>query len=270
MWEILRQSLVINPETDDFTGISDLDLLFIDGVWHLYATTRTSPGITVLTLDADTLTPVQTDRQNLTQNVTFPATGSEIIPSGNSYAIISTGRNDVALPAFAITADGEIGSSLPAVTDPFQANLLAIRSFEMSGGDYLLASAFSDGAVRLYRNSPDSGLILQDTASLSADPHTLAIAHVGGTPFALAVAENGIGNVHGQETGRWLNNCAENSAYRSDDYSVPCSVSGACAVCRNSPPFTPLSQITSSWIAVSQGETNSTRTPPPCVCGFRP
>ena len=190
MWDILRQSLVTSPETDELTGISDLDLLFIDGDWHLYATTRTSPGITVLNLDASTYEPVKTDRLNHSQGVTFPATGSEIISIGDVGAIVSTGRNDVTLPAFEITATGEIGDALPSVTNPFQTNILALHSFELTGNQYLVMSAFSDSAVRIYKQNQGSELSLVDSVMLGADVHTLAIATVGDERYALAAREN--------------------------------------------------------------------------------
>ena len=47
-----------------------------------------------------------------------------------------------------------------------------------------------------------------------------------------------IGNADRQETGRWLNNRAENSHLPFPTARTrPCNGSGACEVCRNSPPF---------------------------------
>jgi putative transposase len=55
-----------------------------------------------------------------------------------------------------------------------------------------------------------------------------------------------IGIAGRQQWGRWVNNRAENSHSRSDDKRVPWPNSGTSGPCRNSPPFTPRSTITST------------------------
>jgi len=70
---------------------------------------------------------------------------------------------------------------------------------------------------------------------------------------------NELGADDRQETGRWLNNRAENSPCHSDDESGRCSGSGACEVCRNSPQ----SQITSTKNAASPADPSSRPTAPP-------
>jgi len=54
-----------------------------------------------------------------------------------------------------------------------------------------------------------------------------------------------------QETGRWLNNRAENSHQPFDERSGRCSGSGKCEVCRNLPPFTLPSLTTSIRIVAT-------------------
>ena len=71
-----------------------------------------------------------------------------------------------------------------------------------------------------------------------------------------------IGAADRQETGRWLNNRAENSHPRFDDGSGPCSAFGACEVCRNSPPFIPQCTITSTRNATSTQDRISSSTGP--------
>ena len=58
-----------------------------------------------------------------------------------------------------------------------------------------------------------------------------------------ALKELGVADI--QETGRWLNNRAENLHLLFDEESGRCFASGACEVCRNSPPFTPQYTISS-------------------------
>ena len=72
-----------------------------------------------------------------------------------------------------------------------------------------------------------------------------------------------IGASDRQETGRWLNNRGRTRTCRSDYKSERCCGSGACEVCRNSPPSTPPSPITSTSTAASHPERSSSRTVPP-------
>ncbi len=55
-----------------------------------------------------------------------------------------------------------------------------------------------------------------------------------------------MGALEKQRTGRWLNNRVENSHLLSDGVNAPCNVSGACEVCRNSPPSIPPYTTTST------------------------
>ena len=64
-----------------------------------------------------------------------------------------------------------------------------------------------------------------------------------------------IGAADRQETGRWLNNGRRIRTCHSDDGNGRCSGSGACEVCRNSPPSTPPSPTTSTRNAASPAET---------------
>ena len=67
--------------------------------------------------------------------------------------------------------------------------------------------------------------------------------------YGAALKEFGVADR--QETDRWLNNRAENSHLPSDDENRRCSGSGGCEVCRSLPPFTRLSQTTSTTSAAS-------------------
>ena len=93
MWAIVRQSLVTNPEADDLTGISDLDLVPFEGNLFLYAQTRTSQGITVFAIDLVTGGLTQIDRETIPMESGFPATGAEIVTIGGETIIVPIGRN---------------------------------------------------------------------------------------------------------------------------------------------------------------------------------
>ena len=74
---------------------------------------------------------------------------------------------------------------------------------------------------------------------------------------------NDLGMPDDRETGRWLNNRAENSHLPSDDGNAPYSAFAGCGPCRSSPLSTPQFITTSTRSAGFQAETISEPTAPP-------
>lgn len=192
MWDILRQSLVTTPETDDLTGIADLDLVNVDGVWLLYALTRTSPGITVFQLDNSTGHAVQTDRQMLPANGGFPSTGLEILALDTSLIAAPVARSATPLNSYLLGNDGQLDTTTPILANVVQSNVLAAASFGHAGTEYLAASQFSGGAIDLFTYSQAEELTFSTSASVGGgDPVSLAIASVGARTYILTAVDGG-------------------------------------------------------------------------------
>ena len=191
MWDILRQSLALSPDTDDLSGIADLDLLQIEGAIFLVATTRSSPGLTLLQIDPSLFTLSVTDRILLPTEGVFPPTSSELLWLSGTPVILPNGRNDTALPMIEASASGEFQYAQTPFATLFNSNPLAVEQFSYSNDTFILASQFDAKALALYREDPATSFELLDTVQLAEDVAEIAIANVGGRTYALAAFDAG-------------------------------------------------------------------------------
>ena len=123
----------------------------------------------------------------------------------------------------------------------------SVRALMVVEGD---PSSDADPSLR-----PGFPIVKINAFILQGPPQTLDENVVDAAPFGAEAR---------QEIGLWLNNRAENSdPPPPNDGNGRCSVSGACEVCRNSPPSMPRCATISTRSAASLHERLSSFTAPP-------
>lgn len=105
--------------------------------------------------------------------------------------IVPNSRDDQSFSTYDFGSDGSLATSDPFFTNPFDANIIAAESYQSGETEFLIASAYSDAGISLYRNDQIAGLVLTDRAELDEDVYTLATAVVGSQRFALAAFDDG-------------------------------------------------------------------------------
>ena len=192
MWDLFRQSVIGNADTLNLTGISDLDLLFVDGVWQLVVATRAEPGLTLLTIDPLAGTPTQTDRTTIPTFASFPPTGAEVVQFGEETVIFSTGRGQTPFETHQILPTDEIARISTGIGDMLQSGLLAAATVSVQGEDYFVTSQFSLGGLQLFAEDTDQQIATVDTKVLpDGDAVFLATATVGARGFVISSSQMG-------------------------------------------------------------------------------
>ena len=192
MWDLLRQSVVGDAETLDLTGISDLDLLFVDGAWHLIVTTRAEPGLTLLAIDPLTGMPSQTDRTTVPTFASFPPNGAEVVHFGGETVVFSTGRALTPFETHGILPTDEIARISGGFGDVLQSSLRAADTLVVQGQEYFVTSQFSLGGLQLFGKDAEQQVTRTDAEVLpDGDAVFLASATVGARGFVISSSQMG-------------------------------------------------------------------------------
>ncbi|MDW4498125.1 calcium-binding protein [Sulfitobacter sp. D35] len=190
MWELTREGVIQGAQASHVRGVSDIDALRVGGIWHLYVTTRTSPGITVFEVESGSVT--LDDRQTTSGSGLRPEQSASLTIAGDSY-IASMGRNFAAYPLFTLNAKGDINGSVGfASSGGPAASMVALQPVEIGGADYLVAAHHGPAALHLHALSVDGAMSRVDSTALdSGVVSALGVATSGGSAYALSATHDG-------------------------------------------------------------------------------
>lgn len=173
----------------DLAGISDLDVLFVDGGWHLYATTRQVPGISVLDLD------LTSPGLSMSQRLPFSgATGlpdnAVLIQRDSDWALGLTGQDATGHGGRNIAANGNVTGALDMTpTTGSQASLTDGTVMTLGGETYLFAGQYGSGTLTTFRVLADFRLERQAAVTLGdGQANAVASVHVNGQSYVFAAS----------------------------------------------------------------------------------
>ena len=190
MSDLISRGAFAGPMDTDALGISDLDILQIDGVWHLYATTRAWAGITTFEVDVSGGLLFQA-RMPVETYVGFPPTDHVFIKTDDAPYFQGIGRNLTQFDSYAPTPDGtiEAASSLSFSGGP-TTSILSIATYSAGGQNFAITSQFGSATLQIYRqDSSDRFTLVSQAAFTEAATTRLATVTVGAQTYVFATTD---------------------------------------------------------------------------------
>lgn len=190
MSDIISKGVFSGLQDADVYGIIDLDTRQINGVWHLYATTRAWAGITTFEVGEaggllfEARMPVQT-------YAGFPPTDHTFILAGGALYFQGTGRNLTQFDSYVPRSDGpiEAASSMSFEGGPTTSTLsVAINS--LAGQTFAITSQFGSTTLQVYRQEDtDRFSLVSQTAFSDAATTRLATVTVTAQSYVFATTD---------------------------------------------------------------------------------
>ncbi|XDA98273.1 calcium-binding protein [Sulfitobacter sp. LCG007] len=192
MWRISRAGAIVGARDHHVSGISDLDAVRIGGIWHLYVTTRSSPGVTVYQLGPDADVLDRTDDRQATGGDGLRPEASALLSFGDTLYLASLGRNFEAYPLFAVNGKGDLDGSMSFLPgNGPTSSMVALDQVKLGAADYLVAAHHGPAALTLHRVGGDMSLTNIASASLGSGSVTaVTTVDVGSRSFALAATHS--------------------------------------------------------------------------------
>lgn len=187
MSELISRGVFTGVLDADASGISDLDLRRIDGVWHLYATTRAVAGITTFEVDA-TGGLVMEARIPVETYAGFPPTDHTFLSAGDALYFQGTGRNLSQFDGYTPTPAGVIDTVAPLsfIGGP-ETSMLSVVTQSAGSQTFAIASQFGSASLQVYRQeATDRFALASQTAFIDAPITRLETLSIGAQPFVFA------------------------------------------------------------------------------------
>ncbi len=193
MVEIVAKGVTAGTQGAELSGISDLDLYQIGGIWHLYATTRSTAGIDTLELAASGQLSVE-HRLTVETYGGFAPTDHAFFETASGVVVHGMGRNLSQFDSYASDADGALNavSGASFVGGP-ATSTLALTDVVISGQTFVVSSHFGSAALQVFRYD-ESGVFFQVSAVTYQDAANtkLASTWTNDQTFVFASHSNGI------------------------------------------------------------------------------
>ncbi|MGA9252292.1 MAG: M10 family metallopeptidase C-terminal domain-containing protein [Roseobacter sp.] len=190
MSDLISREVFSGPLDTDALGISDLDIREINGVWHLYATTRAWAGVT--TFEVDVSGGLLFEARMLVQTYEgFPPTDHAFIAMGDALYFQGIGRNLTQFDSYAPTSEGVIDAVSPMsfIGGP-TTSILSIATRSAGGETFIIASQFASDTLQVYQqDSMGRFALVSQTAFGNAATTQLQTIAVGAQTFVFATTD---------------------------------------------------------------------------------
>ncbi len=167
--------------TSPVIGVSDLDLIYHNGQWQLFATDRVQGAVTNYRVMGSGTPGQIVDLQPIAGG-SVPATGLEFVGAGPDLFAVMTGPSHFGFAAYQISDGGRFETSVslqPA--SGLNTAILSTDTFAINGQDYLLTTQMGQQGFSVHALSDDLGISHVQSLSTDSSVSSIATASVGGT-----------------------------------------------------------------------------------------